>query len=307
MKTDFQTNQVAIAQVLLDAEASIAALIGKDKRGGANALHDVTSLSGETPLAMARRMGHTELAKFLASKGGRMHGPLWWGLRYILFFALQIVYGVLFPVLVFASYIKGRRITRLLGRLPSSVQMIVMGYEGTLDEGSNSAPAGGRSDVTPAQGGGPALGTDAGLGADDSDDEEYGADNTAQHSATRDSKKDAKPSKERTAFALSLAFIASLWLYPYFFVRFMANDASMKVMGAFDRTAFSFGSIGLFYFLTSLFLAWTVFKTTPEDEFHMVRHPQKRMRLALKYKVDEWERYHQTVTDWEVQEYLRLY
>ncbi|MDE0006974.1 MAG: glutamine synthetase, partial [Gammaproteobacteria bacterium] len=25
------------------------------------------------------------------------------------------------------------------------------------------------------------------------------------------------------------------------------------------------------------------------------------------YKFDEWERYHQAVTDWEVQEYLRLY
>ena len=27
----------------------------------------------------------------------------------------------------------------------------------------------------------------------------------------------------------------------------------------------------------------------------------------LKYKVDEWERYHQATTDWELQEYLRLY
>ena len=27
----------------------------------------------------------------------------------------------------------------------------------------------------------------------------------------------------------------------------------------------------------------------------------------LSYKIDEWERYHQAVTDWEVQEYLRLY
>jgi len=27
----------------------------------------------------------------------------------------------------------------------------------------------------------------------------------------------------------------------------------------------------------------------------------------LTYKNDEWERYHQAVTDWEVQEYLRLY
>lgn len=31
------------------------------------------------------------------------------------------------------------------------------------------------------------------------------------------------------------------------------------------------------------------------------------MRSYLAYKVDEWERYHQAVTDWEVQEYLRLY
>lgn len=27
----------------------------------------------------------------------------------------------------------------------------------------------------------------------------------------------------------------------------------------------------------------------------------------ISYKNDEWERYHQAVTDWEVQEYLRLY
>ena len=34
----------------------------------------------------------------------------------------------------------------------------------------------------------------------------------------------------------------------------------------------------------------------------------KGMRKSyIAYKIDEWERYHQTVTDWEVQEYLRLY
>jgi glutamine synthetase len=27
----------------------------------------------------------------------------------------------------------------------------------------------------------------------------------------------------------------------------------------------------------------------------------------IRYKINEWERYHQTVTDWEVEEYLRLY
>jgi glutamine synthetase len=31
------------------------------------------------------------------------------------------------------------------------------------------------------------------------------------------------------------------------------------------------------------------------------------LRSFLRYKLDEWERYHQTVTDWEVQEYLRLF
>ena len=31
------------------------------------------------------------------------------------------------------------------------------------------------------------------------------------------------------------------------------------------------------------------------------------LRSYLTYKVDEWERYHQHVTDWEVEEYLRLY
>jgi glutamine synthetase len=31
------------------------------------------------------------------------------------------------------------------------------------------------------------------------------------------------------------------------------------------------------------------------------------LKSYLAYKNDEWERYHQTVTDWEVREYLRLY
>ena len=31
------------------------------------------------------------------------------------------------------------------------------------------------------------------------------------------------------------------------------------------------------------------------------------LKSYIAYKVDEWERYHQTVTDWEVAEYLRLY
>ncbi len=34
---------------------------------------------------------------------------------------------------------------------------------------------------------------------------------------------------------------------------------------------------------------------------------QVMLNSYIEYKTDEWERYHQSVTDWEVQEYLRLY
>ncbi len=34
---------------------------------------------------------------------------------------------------------------------------------------------------------------------------------------------------------------------------------------------------------------------------------ESMLRSFLAYKIDEWERYHQTTTDWELQEYLRLY
>jgi glutamine synthetase len=34
---------------------------------------------------------------------------------------------------------------------------------------------------------------------------------------------------------------------------------------------------------------------------------QTMLKSYVAYKLDEWERYHQAVTDWEVEEYLRLY
>jgi len=37
----------------------------------------------------------------------------------------------------------------------------------------------------------------------------------------------------------------------------------------------------------------------------LMGEPMRKSYIA--YKVDEWERYHQSVTDWEVKEYLRLY
>ena len=44
---------------------------------------------------------------------------------------------------------------------------------------------------------------------------------------------------------------------------------------------------------------------TPADSDQVMGPVMRNSYLA--YKVDEWERYHQTVTDWEVEEYLRLY
>ena len=34
---------------------------------------------------------------------------------------------------------------------------------------------------------------------------------------------------------------------------------------------------------------------------------EQMLKSFIAYKIDEWERYHQTTTDWELQEYLRLY
>jgi glutamine synthetase len=43
-----------------------------------------------------------------------------------------------------------------------------------------------------------------------------------------------------------------------------------------------------------------------DDLAERVMGPVMR-KSYIAYKVDEWERYHQAVTDWEVEEYLRLY
>lgn len=43
------------------------------------------------------------------------------------------------------------------------------------------------------------------------------------------------------------------------------------------------------------------------DEFAKKTLGENLHTSFLRYKLDEWERYHQAVTDWEVQEYLRLY
>lgn len=44
-----------------------------------------------------------------------------------------------------------------------------------------------------------------------------------------------------------------------------------------------------------------------EDDFAERILGPVMLKSYLGYKMDEWERYHQTVTDWEVAEYLRLY
>ncbi len=47
--------------------------------------------------------------------------------------------------------------------------------------------------------------------------------------------------------------------------------------------------------------------TLREDDFVRDTIGSGMHKSFLEYKFDEWERYHQAVTDWEVQEYLRLY
>ncbi len=44
-----------------------------------------------------------------------------------------------------------------------------------------------------------------------------------------------------------------------------------------------------------------------DDELAREVMGETMMSSYLAYKIDEWERYHQAITDWEVEEYLRLY
>ena len=44
-----------------------------------------------------------------------------------------------------------------------------------------------------------------------------------------------------------------------------------------------------------------------DDDFAKQTIGEQMHSSFIAYKVDEWERYHQAVTDWEVEEYLRLY
>lgn len=48
-------------------------------------------------------------------------------------------------------------------------------------------------------------------------------------------------------------------------------------------------------------------ETLRSDDFVRQAMGEQMADSFMAYKVDEWERYHQAVTDWEVQEYLRLY
>ncbi len=48
-------------------------------------------------------------------------------------------------------------------------------------------------------------------------------------------------------------------------------------------------------------------ETLRSDDFVRQAMGEQMAESFMAYKVDEWERYHQAVTDWEVQEYLRLY
>ncbi|MBT6202664.1 MAG: glutamine synthetase [Rhodospirillaceae bacterium] len=48
-------------------------------------------------------------------------------------------------------------------------------------------------------------------------------------------------------------------------------------------------------------------ETLREDSFVISTMGEQMANSFIAYKVDEWERYHQAITDWEVQEYLRLF
>ncbi len=72
----------------------------------------------------------------------------------------------------------------------------------------------------------------------------------------------------------------------------------------YDMTEAEFAEAGIKRLPRNLMLATEALRDDPLAEAVMGK---VMLNSYLAYKTDEWERYHQAVTDWEVQEYLQLY
>ena len=71
-----------------------------------------------------------------------------------------------------------------------------------------------------------------------------------------------------------------------------------------EKTSNEFKKLGIRRLPKNLLQAIEALKTDKLAE-EVLGSAMKKSNLS--YKNDEWERYHQAVTDWEVKEYLRLY
>ena len=72
----------------------------------------------------------------------------------------------------------------------------------------------------------------------------------------------------------------------------------------YDMTESEFKKLGIKRLPRNLLMAIEALKNDKLSE-EVIGSVMKKSLLT--YKNDEWERYHQAVTDWEVKEYLRLY
>eukprot|EP00217_Crustomastix_stigmatica_P003260 CAMPEP_0183823224 /NCGR_PEP_ID=MMETSP0803_2-20130417/66033_1 /TAXON_ID=195967 /ORGANISM="Crustomastix stigmata, Strain CCMP3273" /LENGTH=2136 /DNA_ID=CAMNT_0026068117 /DNA_START=39 /DNA_END=6446 /DNA_ORIENTATION=+ len=239
---------------------------------GKGLLNDNT-FTGDTPLMMAYRHGHRKLAACFRAKGGNVNGFAYWVQRYTLFYLLMPVYGLLFPVFVLASYIKGRRLTRVLGRMPQVMSLVFYGNPGgasyTIDK------------VAPEE-----------------DDEEFGVHRRSfgrSKSFRKIKKKKSvkqRAAQERRLFAMSGVVIAFLWLFPVAFVHTMQSmRAEQEEEQEEASEAEIWAQIGVYSFtaLVGLFLLGSLLKAWNEKEMHTVKHPQKRVRLHFRSALD-WQR-----------------
>ena len=86
-------------------------------------------------------------------------------------------------------------------------------------------------------------------------------------------------------------------------IEFSPNKAPTD-FDLYEKTEAELSDLGIRRLPRTLFTAIEALKSDKVAEH--VLGPVMR-KSYIEYKNDEWERYHQAVTDWEVQEYLRLY
>eukprot|EP00218_Dolichomastix_sp_CCMP3274_P010413 CAMPEP_0170140244 /NCGR_PEP_ID=MMETSP0033_2-20121228/6229_1 /TAXON_ID=195969 /ORGANISM="Dolichomastix tenuilepis, Strain CCMP3274" /LENGTH=2010 /DNA_ID=CAMNT_0010376445 /DNA_START=16 /DNA_END=6048 /DNA_ORIENTATION=- len=242
---------------------------------------NMTSLGGETPLALAYNQGNRKLARHLLSQGAGQLSIIFWFTRYFAFFILALVYNLILPTFVVASYIKNRRITRILGRLPQVVAMVFLGNLGSK-ESTESTIEEQRQQSEQKEEEAKKQQEEEDAARARGELKSFAARRAAAAARRKRNRGLAKfrnlersVAIERRLALCSGIGVGMLWLVPIFLVY-----VAMPSQRDDPDTAKKFATLGIGFYMmiVAAFLGVTLYKAVTEKEMHTVRHPQPKIR-----------------------------